>query len=49
VNPGRSHEKLADILEAKGARALGASAIHRDRMNEEAATFVDSIIEFYGE
>jgi len=48
LNPGRSHEKLADLLEAKGARALGASAFHRNRLQDDVAEFVDGIIDYYG-
>ncbi|NNC81409.1 MAG: flavodoxin family protein [Acidimicrobiales bacterium] len=48
LNPGRSHEKLADLLEAKGARSLGASAFHRNRLQDDASTFVDGIIDYYG-
>ena len=47
VNPGRSHYKLAEILEAKGARSLGASALHRTNLEADAAEFVDGIIEHF--
>lgn len=46
-NPGNAAEKLGDILEAKGAVNLGSAAFHRDRLEDDVAAFVDSIIEEY--
>lgn len=46
-NPGRSHEKLADILEAKGARSLGAAALHRNHLEQDVGEFVDGIIDHF--
>ena len=47
VNPGRSHQKLADLLEAKGAVSMGAAAFHRGRLVEEVTAFVDEVIDAY--
>jgi sulfite reductase alpha subunit-like flavoprotein len=47
VNPGRSHNKLGDILEAKGARSLGESAFHRNRLEEDVTAFVDQVIDHF--
>lgn len=47
VNPGKSHVKLGEILEAKGAIALGATAIKRDDLEAGAADVVDAIVEEY--
>ncbi len=46
-NPGRSHEKLGEILEAKGARSIGAAAMHRHRLQEDATSLVDDIIDHF--
>ena len=46
-NPGRSHEKLAEIMAAKGARPLGTEAFHRRRLDEEVPRFVDSVIDHF--
>jgi sulfite reductase alpha subunit-like flavoprotein len=48
-NPGRSHNKLGELLEAKGARSLGASAMHRHRLQDDATVLVDEIIEHFAE
>lgn len=47
INPGRSHNKLGDILAAKGARSLGESAFHRDRLVEDVTEFVDQVIDHF--
>ena len=46
-NPGRAHQKLGEVLEAKGGRTLGASAMHRHRLPEDATTMVDAIIDHF--
>ena len=43
-NPGAAAEKLGEILEAMGAVNLGSGTIHRDRIAEDAAEFVQEII-----
>ena len=47
LNPGRSHNKLGDLLEAKGARSLGEAAFHRHRLDAEVAEFVDQVIDHF--
>ena len=44
-NPGRSHEKLGELLEAKGAVSLGAAAFHRRRLESDVTSFVDEVID----
>ena len=44
-NPGNAAAKLGEILEAKGSVNLGSAAFHRERLAEDAAAFVDEIIE----
>ncbi len=44
-NPGRSHVKLGELLEAKGAISLGEAAFHRRRLEDDVTMFVDGIIE----
>jgi len=44
-NPGRSHEKLGELLEAKGAISLGEATFHRRRLEDEVAAFVDVVID----
>ena len=44
-NPGRSHHKLGELLEAKGAISLGANAFHRRRLESDVTSFVDEIID----
>jgi len=47
LNPGRSHNKLGDILAAKGARSLGEFAFHRNRLEADVAGFVDQVIDHF--
>lgn len=49
LNPGRSHNKLGDILEAKGARSLGESAFHRGRLEADVTEFVDQVIDHFSD
>jgi flavodoxin len=44
-NAGGAAEKLGDILEAKGSVNLGSGSLHRDRLEEDVAAFVDEIID----
>ncbi len=44
-NPGGAAHKLGEILEAKGSVNLGSGSFHRDRLEEDAAAFVDEIID----
>lgn len=46
-NAGNAAHKLGEILEAKGSVNLGSGALHRDKLVEDAATFVDEIIDEY--
>lgn len=46
-NPGKAAEKLGEILEAKGSVNLGSGSLHRERLEEDAAAFVDQIIDEY--
>ena len=46
-NPGQSHVKLGEMLEAKGAFSIGASAIHRNELEAGASAVVDAIVEQY--
>ncbi len=43
-NPGEAAPKLGDILEAMGAVNLGVGTIHRERISEESADFVEQIL-----
>jgi len=43
-NAGKAADKLGEVLEAMGSVNLGVSTIHRNKIEEEAAEFVDSIL-----
>lgn len=46
-NPGNAAHKLGEVLEAKGSVNLGSGSLHRERLAEDAAAFVDEIIDEY--
>ncbi len=46
-NPGKAADKLAEVLEAKGAHSLGSAAFHRNKLQAEVTAFVDEIIDHY--
>ena len=43
-NPGSAAEKLGDVLEAMGAVNLGVGTIHRNRLEEDSAAFVNDVL-----
>lgn len=43
-NPGKAADKLGEILEAMGSVNLGVGTIHRDKIDDEAAEFVDMVL-----
>lgn len=44
INAGPAASKMGDVLEGMGAVNLGVGALHRDRLEEECANFVDAIL-----
>ena len=47
VNPGRSHNKLGELLQTKGARSFGESAFNRNNLVDDVTAFVDEIIDHF--
>ena len=43
-NPGKTVQKLADLVEAKGATVVGGDAFHRNNLVEETDNFVNGLI-----
>ncbi len=43
-NPGKAADKLGEILEAMGSVNLGVGTIHRDKLKDDAAAFVDDVL-----
>ncbi len=43
-NPGKAADKLGEVLEAMGSVNLGVGTIHRNKIDEEAAAFVDTVL-----
>ena len=43
-NPGPAAEKLGDVLEALGAVNLGIGTIHRDKIKDDSAQFVEDVL-----
>ena len=43
-NAGSAAEKLGDVLEAMGAVNLGVGTIHRNNLEEDAATFAREVL-----
>ncbi len=43
-NPGKAADKLGEVLEAMGSVNLGVGTIHRNKLEDDAAAFVDSIL-----
>lgn len=43
-NPGPAAAKMGDVLEGMGAVNLGTAAIHRNRLEDECADFVNQIL-----
>jgi len=43
-NPGSAADKLGEILEAMGSVNLGVGTIHRNKIDEDAAAFVDTVL-----
>ena len=43
-NPGPAAAKMGDVLEGMGAVNLGTAALHRNKLEDEAAAFVDQIL-----
>ena len=44
IDPGRSLQKLSDVVEARGADLLGGESIRRDRLHSGVADLVDRIL-----
>lgn len=44
VNAGPAAEKMGDVLDGMGAVNLGTAALHRDKLDEQCAAFVDEIL-----
>ena len=44
INAGPAAAKMGETLDAMGAVNLGTAAIHRDKLAEECANFVDAIL-----
>ena len=45
VDPGRTLDKLATIMSARGAEVLGGMAIHRKRIPAETQDFAERLLE----
>ncbi len=43
-NPGKTVDKLARLVEGKGATVVGGNAFHRNRLEEEVEGFVDGLL-----
>ncbi len=43
-NPGKAAEKLGEVLEAMGSVNLGVGTIHRDKLEEDSAAFVEEVL-----
>ncbi len=48
-NPGQAAEKLGDVLEAMGSVNLGVGTIHRDKLKEDSAAFVENVLAEFAE
>jgi len=44
LDPGRTIEKLMDIMEERGADVVGGMAIHRNRMEDGARKLVEHVL-----
>ncbi len=44
INAGPAAKKMGDVLDGMGAVNLGTAALHRDKLEEQCATFVDDIL-----
>ncbi len=43
-NPGKTVDKLGDLVEAKGAEVIGGDAFHRNKLAEQVPGFVNGLM-----
>lgn len=45
LDPGRSLQKMSDVVAGRGAEVLGGQVIRRDRLDDGVADFVERVLE----